>query len=229
MKNAWIILLLCLCVWAGCESTTVDPDFSRVGYVYFPVDSGWYRDYSVEDIVIPLVGSPDTQRYWLREQVGEVLSVSGQDTTRFLRRYSRTDSTVDWHLDSLWQIRRTATQAIVIENNVPRIKLVFPVAEDIAWDGNALALDERQTYFMQGVGIPYGADSSFSQTVTVIQSDNRDTIEQQNYIEEVFAADIGLILRQSFQFRYCNEDSCFGQQIVEVGRSYRQVLSDYGQ
>ncbi|MEL6539065.1 MAG: hypothetical protein AAFQ98_26850, partial [Bacteroidota bacterium] len=83
--------------------------------------------------------------------------------------------------------------------------------------------------FMENVGFPRPSDSTFLQTITVIQSNNRDTLEQQNFIEEVFAADIGLVLRQSFQFRYCNEDSCFGQQIVEVGRSYRQVLSDYGQ
>jgi len=229
MKCCWLFLFLGACIGVGCESTTVNPALDRVGYAYFPVDSGWYRDYRVEDIVIPLVGNPDTQRYWLREQVGEVLSVAGQDTTRFLRRFSRTDSTAAWHLDSLWQIRRTATQGIVVENNVPRIKLIFPLAEDAAWDGNALTLEESQTYFMQGVGLPWASDTSFSRTVTVIQSDIRDTLEQQNYIEEVFAANVGLILRQSFQFRYCNEDSCFGQQIVEVGRSYRQVLSDYGQ
>ncbi|MEL6535939.1 MAG: hypothetical protein AAFQ98_11030, partial [Bacteroidota bacterium] len=115
MKSYWIILFLGALVWVGCETSTISPDFDRVGYAFFPIDSGWYRDFKVEEISIPLVGAPDTLRYWLREQIGEVISIAGEDTTRYLRRYSRSDSTQDWRLDSLWQIRRTATQAIVVE------------------------------------------------------------------------------------------------------------------
>ena len=214
----------------ACTTTVVDPDFQRVGYTYFPVDSSLYRAYEVVDIAIPLVGEPDTQRFNLLERIGPILNQTTGDTTWQLERYTRADSTQDWRLDSLWQIRKTASHGVVVENNIPRLKLVFPLEEGKRWDGNALALSASDEYFMERVGLPYTLDGqTYETTVTVVQSNLRDTLEQQDFVQEIYAAGIGLILRESRQFRYCNEDSCFGQGIVEFGRSYRQVLLEYGE
>ena len=82
---------------------------------------------------------------------------------------------------------------------------------------------------MERVGLPYRVDSvEYPTTVTVIQSNNRDTLEMQNFVQEIYAQHIGMVLRESRVFRYCSETDCFGQQIIETGRSFRQRLIAYG-
>lgn len=211
----------------GCTDP-ISPNPNRLGYGYWPMDSGQVRTYFITDIDYPLVGEVDTQRYYLQERVGEILRQTDTDTVWALRRYTRTDTTQEWHLDSLWQARKTLTQGIVVENNVPVVKITFPVAEGADWDAHALSARGTKTYFIERLGdTTVIGNATYDPTLRVIQSNNQDVLIMQDFAQEIFADRIGLILRESRQFRYCNEDSCLGQQIIELGRHFRQTLIEH--
>ena len=77
----------------------------------------------------------------------------------------------------MWSVRRTPNQAIVTENNIPFVKIGFPVRDGLTWDGNVLNIMDEETYSIDGIGIPLTTENNtFNTTLNVIHSDVQDTI-----------------------------------------------------
>ncbi|MCZ6521759.1 MAG: hypothetical protein O6848_09720, partial [Bacteroidetes bacterium] len=142
------------------------------------------------------------------------------------------DTTQTWSLDSVWTTRRTAIQGIVVENNTPFVKLVFPVDENKTGDGNVLNTKEFDEYQMVNVFREFVIDSlesiSFGNTITVIQNDFRDNITMNDVRTEVYAENIGLVYKNIEILQFCADPDCVGLEIVEVGRKLKQKIIDFG-
>ncbi len=221
---------------AACESETLPPQNNRLGISYFPLEVGRYSDYQVETIEYSLISEPDTQQYQLREVVADSFPGQGGEVVYRLERLVRLEASQEWRLDSVWTARKSPQRIVVVENNVPIVKLVFPFRPGLEWDANALNSRELDNYELRSTSpmlleeINSPLDSNlFINTLTVIQTESQDTIITNIQASETYAENLGLIYKKSLRLQYCaSEPECIGLGLLESGRIYRQTLIAYG-
>lgn len=221
---------------AACESEVLPPQSLRLGLDYFPLETGRYAEYQVEEITYTVVNEPDTLSYLLREVVADSFPGEGGETVFMLERSTRPDTTQAWRLDSVWTARSSAQRIVIVENNVPKVKLVFPFRAGLSWDANALNSREADSYELVATPsvlkneIDSPLDSSaFDNLLTVIQQQSQDTIITRVEASETYAPNLGLVYKKSLRLQYCNsEPECIGLGILESGYIYRQTLIAYG-
>lgn len=221
---SWLILLLASC------NTEKEADPSQLGYPYYPLAIGNYYVYDVEEINFSLLEGADTSHYQLKEVVEDYFHQNREDTSYYLYRYSRGDEAGDWQLDSIWTVRKDQRRIVVVENNVPFIKLVFPLRQGLTWDANGMNAEEETLYSVKEIGGTFEAGGeSYPNTLHIVEKDNMDTVITERYREAVYAADIGLVYKEQRAINYCATTvECLGQGIIESGRKYVQLLSAYG-
>ncbi|WKN31621.1 hypothetical protein PZB74_21995 [Porifericola rhodea] len=229
------IFVTFLSLWA-CESETLPPQNSQLGLEYFPLEVGRYAVYEVKEINYSVVAEPDTQQYQLKELVADSFPGQGGEIIYRLERFYREDDTQAWDLDSVWTARKNKQRIVVVENNIPQIKLVFPLDIGVSWDVNALNSREEQLYELRNTDdallteMVTPVDSLLSDELfTVIQAESQDTIINRVEASETYLKHVGLFYKKSLRLHYCaSEPECVGLGILESGRDYRQTLIDYG-
>ncbi len=222
-------------LWS-CESETIPPQYSALGVDYFPMEVGRYAVYQIEDIQYTLVAEPDTQRYQLKEFVADSFPGQGGEVIYRLERFSRASETDTWNLDSVWTARKNNQRVVVVENNIPVIKLVFPIEYGQRWDANALNSREEKQYELRNTEqvllteIDSPLDSMLMENMlTVIQQESQDTIINRVQVSETYVEKLGLYYKKSLSLHYCaSAPECIGLGILESGRIYRQTLIAYG-
>jgi len=222
------IWALVIAVWSvsACNESQ-EPDPLATGQRYFPLEIGDYRTYQVNRITFSTLNPTDTATYQLKEVVADSFHVQ-QDPVFVLHRFSRDTTEDSWQLDSVWTARRDQNHAIVVENNIPFVKIVFPIRLDKIWDGNlfnTLPEDEYQITEMDGqLEVPAG---DFTSLLTIFENNDPDTLIAQDIRQSVYAPEIGLIYKKSSILNYCNTDpDCLG--MLEFGTKFEQTLIEYG-
>lgn len=241
--NNTLLAFLCLFLLAsGCGDTTdttaaVPPD---TGKSYFFLEEGRFREYEVYEIRYLAVDISDTLQYHLREEVKETFSSNGT-TSNIIHRFVRPDENRAWELDSVWAARVETDRAISIENNVSIVKMIFPALQERKWNGNAFntrpedefrittfspAQDEDNNTNFQ---VPIqGRAISFSEVMVVEQNQEEDMITFRDNRVEVYKDSVGLVFKQYDVVKICSRSDCLGQEIVESGRFYRELLTSEG-
>ncbi len=218
--------VLCSLGLLGC-SETIEPSPETVGYGYFPLEIGAYRTYQIDKITFSLFADTDTTQYQLKELVVDTFQTQ-QETSYVLHRFSRLDPENSWQLDSVWTARRTQNHAVVVQNNVPFVKLVFPVREQKQWNGNLYNSLPEDTYEITEIGGSFDTPAGlFSDLLTVFENNEQDTLIFQDIRQSVYGINVGLIYQKSSILNFCNTDpDCLGT--LEFGTKFEQVLIDYG-
>jgi hypothetical protein len=198
------------------------------GYRYFPLAVGHYQLYDVVEIRYTL-RDPDTARYELHVEMTDAFLNADGDSTYVVYRSKRLPGEVAWTYLETWSARRTSEELVIQEENMPYVKLRFPPYNGQIWNGNAYNTGERDDYQLDslGQGQTRGAQH-FDDCVTVLQHDNDDFIVFLDQRKEVYAANIGLIYKETTQLSYCTQPGCLAQQLVEQGVIYKQWLKEYG-
>ena len=234
LRRAAFFLLGGGLLFLGCISDDMPaPALPTAGPDYFPLSVNRYAIYDVEDIRYTLRDGADTSRYQLREWVADSLIGEGGEIIYSLLRYTRNSVADQWQLDSIWTARKNQARVVVVENNVPFLKLVFPFQEGLQWDGNLLNSTWPQTYTLTATDttlrreIGTDLDSLLDNSQTVIQRDLQ-TLVNDSVLLETYGEQVGLIFKKSLILQYCADEDCIGQQKIESGRSYRQTLVAYG-
>jgi hypothetical protein len=222
MRNIYV----CVIGWIlfSC-SDTLEP--GKIGFNYFPLEIGDYRIYQVQRIEYSLFATTDTAHYQLKELVVDTFSTQSE-LNYILHRFKRDLSTDKWQLDSVWTSRRTQNHAIVVENNIPFVKMVFPIRLDKVWDGNLFNASPPDEYQITEIGgsleTPAG---TFVDNLTVFENNEPDTLIFQDIRQSIYALNVGLIYKNSSILDFCNTDpDCLGT--LEFGIKFDQVLTDYG-
>jgi hypothetical protein len=213
----------------GCNEL-LPPDPERLGYDYFPLAADDYRLYQVQEINYNLDGSIDTINYQLKEIVTEE-SVIADETSFRLDRYKRPTEADPYVIDSVWWARKNTYQAIVVEHNVPIIKLSFPLKEDRRWDGNAMNTRDFDEFRMINVGTTYMVDEKeYPNSLEMFKEELLDPLKITNDIIhlEVFSKDVGLIYKLDIDKKYCNPVDCSEPGIIEQGKVVEQKLLEVG-
>ena len=222
---AWIGSLVLL---LGC-SRQIEVSPAQVGYPYFPLEVGQFAEYDLTDVTYSLSASPITVQYQVREVVRETsVDLEGQERYR-IERFVRDQASQPWELDSIWSAWRTVTQAARTENNVTFVKLVFPFGESLKWNGNAFNDRGKEEYRLRNVGKPFAVNAqSFTETVTVLQSDTAANLIDQDKRWEVYAKNVGLIYAEKVVVQFCADSDCLGQRQISYGTQRTQKLIAHG-
>ena len=198
----------------------------NMGYHYFPINEGHYTVYDVIDIIHDdAVAVHDTNRYQIKEVIGELFIDEESDEARKLKRYKRIDSTYNWVIKDVWAIKLTGRTAEVVEENKRRIKMGFAISYERFWDGNVLNNDETEECYYTKITDPFTVDNgTVVDSTTVVEHSNFLTfIDYQRHFE-VYAANIGKIYSVKKFLEINNSDTL---NIIK-GTELFYSLIDYG-
>jgi len=198
------------------------------GYDFFPLTAGFFKVYQVEEVDI-LGFVPDTSRYFLMEEITDSLISEDGSKKYFLTRSKSIDS-VKWTIDSVWTKQIIGQSAIVTENNVPYVKLTFPVEAGKIWNGNAYNTREEQDYTFVSMNSTSIADSTFSSQdlIQVVIADVEKNLVNQDQRTEIYVKGIGLVAKDYTTLNFCTVN-CDELGATESGRVLKQELIAYGQ
>ncbi|MEM9327361.1 MAG: hypothetical protein AAGA85_16965 [Bacteroidota bacterium] len=224
----WYVILASWILQGCTETEAPNPDLS--GSAYYPLETGNYWIYQVEEVEILPLGN-DTSRYQLREVISDSIVSSLGEVTYLLNRESRADDSSPWRQDSLWTVRKNGQFAVVTQNSVPLIKLVFPVEAGKTWDGHALNNLGTVNYRFDPVDltdVESSVDLSNASLIKTVISELESDIVGTDMRSEIYANGIGLVQRDELILVVCTSSNCQVLGEVVGGRFLSQVLLEYG-
>lgn len=211
----------------SCQSSITEPD--ATGLDYFPLETGRYSIYDVQEQQYALNAASIHRAYQLKEVVGAPYTdVTGQTAYR-LNRYRRTTESQPWQADSVWSSRIVNNEAIRTENSRDFVQLLFPVSNELTWNGNRRNALGSDTYTARNVGQLYRVqDKEFDQTITVL-GQNDSTLIRQTKLVAVYARQVGLIYKERINLQFCTSSpTCIGHNQIDYGTQQIYRIRAYG-
>lgn len=229
MKN-WLYLTLITFVVIACNTETVEPDETRLGADFYPLQVGNYSIFEVENIDYKITGEVVASSFQLKTQVIDSFVNQTGTLSYEIHYYKRQSPSESWKFLHAWTARRNGNQAILVEDNIPFLKLSFPVSENKIWDGNVLNTLPQDDYEMDSLLSRYitPAQDTIENTLTVIQGNNEDFTVELDRRYEIYGLHKGLVYKEDILLQYCTTTDCLGQEKVESGHEYRQYLLETG-
>jgi hypothetical protein len=228
VKHFLRYLVFLLWVAAACN----DGDEAKpadIGLNYFPLQTGFYQIYAVNEIVYSAVNDPDTLQYQLQVMVVDSFPHSEGGYTYVLQRSKRAEATEPWQASETWSAKANDRELVVQEGNVPYVALTFPLRKGGSWNGNSYNNLEADEYTVDTFDEPSTVGGiSFDNTAQITLEDQDDLIVYYDNRVDVYAREAGLIFRQAEQLNFCTQPDCIGQQVIESGRKYKQEIIEYG-
>lgn len=221
--NISIVLMICAFLWKCTEIKETDPvEFDTI---YFPLEVGSVHVYQVSGVRYNSVQDSTEFSYLLKESVVDSFQNLESGISYKIQRQKKLNEAEPWVMDSIWTARMDGNGAVRVENNVPTVKLTFPLKENKTWDGNKLNEKREDEFEMVNVKQPFSTSvGSYEKTVTVIQEELPDYIVKFIFQKEVYAEGTGLVYKEYIILEY---DQKNGQQTVESGIRYYQRLIEY--
>ena len=208
-------------------SETRDPVPGASGLDYFPLQVGEFRTYQVFGVIYNSFNDSTSFSYFLRESVVDTFKNLEAGLSYKMLREKKQFEMDAWEVDSLWTARMDGNTAVMVENNVPIVKLSFPLRDSVSWDGNRLNDKNPKIFTLVDVHQPYqGEFTQFENTATVIQQYLPDLIVNWISQKEVYAENIGMVYKENIILIF-NQD-VIGGEIVEAGIRYYMQLIEHG-
>ena len=229
MKAFPYLVAVIFFVASACESS-VTPDPNTLGWQFYPMETGRYYEYAVQEITVNSNSQNDTLRYELRTELADSFENGAGTESIVLYRYTREIGASVWEFDASWTVRRDFGRLVVYEENLPFIKLSFPANDGVEWDGNSLNTMDPDSYeLVRETGQINLPDGTMAEGITVIQEDLFDLIiGKEDLRTEQYAENVGLVRREIRLVNYCTRQDCPGDTIAESGSIYIKELIEYG-
>jgi hypothetical protein len=217
-----------LLILFSCKTEKINPEDVDMGYHYYPIETGMYRIYEVEETQY-VNGTGTTSNYFLKELIADPVSFNGE--IRYTIHRSKTSDTLNWpspFSTTDWSVTNNGKQLIEVVNNKRFIKLSFPVKEG-KWNGNAFNTLGEDEYQMENPGKAFAVNSvEYSNTVKVTQEADTNNVVKYDYRVEVFAKDIGLVYKQNDVYEYQQTGGNTDTTSKFSGMEYKAILIKYG-
>lgn len=232
--GVFILLLAC--------DRAEQPLLEMKGANYFPLRVGSFFIYDVDSVSI-LFKVETKYKFQMKHTVSDSFKNAMGGYTYVITRQKRESETKPWRAAPTWQARTTEREGILIEGNVPYVKLVFPISSGVTWNGNSLNsvkgkescgdqlsfnCDTYETTVLYD-GYTLASGISFPKAVKVVEQDSPDLISLHDVRYSIYARDIGLVERQVVYLNYCSQPSCLGKGEINEGVRFHLSLKEYGQ
>jgi hypothetical protein len=210
-----LLPFICFLLLVSCESESIDASTLDRGEDYYPLVSGKYVEYKYDSVFyfnnglnkVPTSG-------FLKEEIGKVISQTNFESKYELLRYWKRRQQDAWTLSEIESITKTKDKIIVTDENLPFMRMVFPVKEKATWAGNSLfneditikiygedlKLYSNWDYLFSAVGKPYTFNTKkFDNCAEVIEVD-KSTPLSKRYSRAVYAKGIGQLEREVYMY-----------------------------
>jgi len=227
LKQFYKYLFLTTITLVRCGEEEVD---QKSDMEYFPLQTGFFQIYSIEETIYTELDPPLELSYELKTEVVDSFANMEEGFTYVIYRSTRNSESDPWVFQEAWSARTNTQQIVLMEGNISYIRIALPAFKNKQWNGNALNTQEEDIYVIETVGKSYelNATLEFDDALVVNQESESNNLFRDER-EEVYARNVGLIYKKSVVLNYCDEVPCFGQQIINDGVEYLQVLKEYGQ
>jgi len=182
-------------IFFSCNETD-DTGTPNGRYEYNPLEVGFFREYEISIEDSSFFTAHDTV-YYLKEVVSEQEEITGGHEYVIQRFYKASlDAEYKDLPDTIWKSLITELYFVNVENNKRFVRLQFPPAVNLQWDGNAQNNNSQQFYTITSLDSPYSLHDSlyFDHTLNIMQMEKRTLIDT-SLANEIYAEDIGLIER----------------------------------
>jgi hypothetical protein len=235
MKRVSLFFIL-LFILVGCSNE--DPISTDIGLNYFPLRTGDSWIYQLEETTINQTSTLSTM-YELRVTVVDSSKNATGGYTYTFHRDKRTTAADPWQTFETWTARVNQNKLIQAEGNTLFVKLVFPLANTLTWNGNQFNNLPNGGNLFNGSGSESYQASNYNQattlttnleyanTITITHNNFDDPIVGKDVRKEIYARDVGLIYKEVTQLEYCSVGDCLGQQKVDKGVILIQTLKSY--
>lgn len=164
-------------------------------YNFFPNDIGRYVTYKVSEYNYTTIGN-DSSFYYIKEKITANFVDDQGNISQRLERYKADSLNGQFVISDVWVVTKTKTEAEKVEENIRYVKLDFPIKADVFWDGNSFNSLSEATYSYDSLFIAREINNLvFDSTVKVVQMDNYNAVEYQQWYE-IYAANIGMIYKE---------------------------------
>jgi hypothetical protein len=157
------------------------------------------------------------------------MDIEGDSATRF-GYYTKQTLEADWpdQADSVAIAKLDQEELIYSINNRTFVKLIFPVKQGIAWNGNKYNTLGEENYLISESKLSYSMDTlELQPVIRVLQSDVSNLVEVDERSEE-YALNVGLARKNTriLQYRQNNGTVLTGE--IAKGTILIQELTGYG-
>lgn len=230
MRNLYKYLPVVWLVLLGCgEDEAARPSDAE----YFPLRKGVYQVYDVHSIRYQAMEETENETYQLKTEVVDSFKNELGGYTYTIHRSRRDTETDPWVFQHIWSVRLTEASAVVYEENIPYVKLVFPALKKRKWNGNALNNKSTDEYELFSTGRSYELENgeTFGPYIQIVQEDAYDVLTMKDKRQEVYVRNVGLVFREITDVEFCStQGMCeIGAQIIDNGIIFVQTLIEYGQ
>lgn len=206
-------------------------------YDYYPLRVGSSITYEIDSFIFSDVSYPlitiDTIHYQFKEKIDTVYKDNANRDAYRIVTYRRKDISYPWETFRVWSVVRESNRIIKNEDDLHFIKLVFPIANLIAWSGNNQIVNDEENEYLQGWSYTYTQKNatytyngvSYDSCVQVTQLDDENAIEKKYSIEQ-YAKGIGLIYKEQ-KFLGKQRNLSNGWENPETGIWVRQVILEH--
>lgn len=233
-------------LWIFSCKTTADDYIADAGYDYFPLEVGKYKIYEVDSTIFDPTGDSMVilSRVLIKEEITDTLTDHNGNLLYRIERYQRKADTLAWQISKVFTASVQDNKAIVTEDNLRFIRMVFPPKERKSWNGNAhfnptliitvagesLEMFKGWSYRIESQGVQDTVGTFiFDDVVTVQEADNENLIELRRAVAK-YARGAGLVYRELWILDTQCIDACAGQyweEKAEKGFILKQRLISY--
>lgn len=224
-----LLAFIALLPLLACEREAITPPSIEDSYAYFPLTTGNYWVYQVDDIRYNFAAEDDTLAYEVKEWITDSYLNESGDSSYVIEKLSRFPNQANWKLDSITYYTHTADKLIAKANNQPIVQLIFPVEEDERWNSHMLSNAPADTFEITEVNVPYSTPAAdYSSSMRVVREDLPDPIVTTILKQDVYVKDVGLVYQENKVINYCATVDCAGQGIITSGYHTRRWLIEQG-
>lgn len=203
----FIILMIGI---SACTSEKEEVDESELGYEYYPLQIGREWTYQSDSIVFTKSGThTDTISAFIKEIITDTLRDLEGNLVHKIDRYIKRTVNEEWNRINSWFVAKDKSKVLRTEENIPLIKLVFPLKSGLRFQSN--------TFFNEDIKSEVGGEfisvySGWRPKVESLNADivynnsllsglkinvvNLETIIDLRKVEEYYVKGIGLVRQE---------------------------------
>ncbi|CCH52689.1 hypothetical protein BN8_01707 [Fibrisoma limi BUZ 3] len=220
----WVVLshLIMLIVSISCQRNNEEPAPNDTDY--FPLQVGAYWVYQVTHNQYSENTAIANRMYQLQEKITGSFNQNGQ-VVFLLEESIRQNEKASWKLTGIRTVYSNLTEVVAQENNVPTVRLVFPISVATSWNNNLYNSKPDTLLQYRDMGRSFSAGKRlFDNTISVVGPNDSTLIDQSKYLR-VYARHVGLIYREDAMLTFCqSQPECIGKGVIESGNALKWEL-----
>jgi len=222
------LILLTACWFTSCGDSSTEPVNTSN---YLPLSVGTYQVYDVkEEVYSSGQPTPAVKTWQEKDEITRIATNINGISTFIVSNFTRNAADANWQMVKEYSIEQLPDKLIFNNDNQITVPLVFPISQNLKWNGNMYNNLEDEEYRYENVNTPYQLGSlSFDKSLTVIErSDTTSVITYALGIKR-YGLNAGLIYDEQTLFDFCQATpDCIGQGIVDSGSRKVRTMIEFG-